>query len=245
MINTELKSVTQNDFGQEQGFAITNWSTKAKPTPIPLEGTYCILRPISGQTNLQELYESLNFENDGSSWTYLPYGPFASLDEFKSWLITTLAKEIDTQLYTVEKINDPRPIGIIGYLRINPEHGVIEIGHVHFSKLLQKTFAATEAIYLMINHALNDLTYRRCEWKCNSLNQASIKTALRIGFQFEGTFRQTNVFKNKNRDTSWFSIIDSEWQSVAGRLEAWLEPDNANGDGKQRRSLQEFSLPKP
>lgn len=242
MINNDLKSITHNDFGQELGLTITNWAAKAKPAQISLEGTYCILRPITAQTKLKELYESFNFENDGSSWTYLPYGPFTSLDEFKSWLATTLAKEVDTQLYTVEKINDPRPLGIIGYLRINPEHGVIEIGHVHFSKLLQKTSMATEAIYLMINHALKDLAYRRCEWKCNSLNKASVKTALRIGFQFEGTFRQTNVFKNQNRDTSWFSIIDSEWQSLARRLEAWLQASNFDDEGKQRRSLQEFSL---
>jgi len=191
MINEDQNLITQNEFNQQIGHEINNWSAKEKPAQKILKGGYCLLKPITLNSNLNQLYHSLNFNNDGSSWTYLPYGPFNKMEDFTSWLIHTLTKEHDTQLYSIAKIDDPTPIGIIGYLRINPDHGVIEIGQVHFSKLLQKTAAATDAIYLMINHAIKDLNYRRCEWKCNSLNQASINTALRIGFRFEGTFRQT------------------------------------------------------
>ncbi len=232
--------IVLNAFKQPVGHEIKNWLAKEKPSHKIIKGTYCVLKPITLDSNIEQLYQALNFDNDGSSWTYLPYGPFKHALDFESWLRTTLSNEQDTLLYSITKINDTSPIGIIGYLRINPSHGVIEIGHVHFSKLLQKTAAATEAIYLMINHAFKDLNYRRCEWKCNSLNQASINTALRIGFTFEGKFRQANVFKNQNRDTSWFSIIDQEWPSLAKRLETWLKPNNFDAKGNQKLALQKI-----
>ncbi|RUR13012.1 GNAT family N-acetyltransferase [Legionella sp. km772] len=240
MSTNEHSLTTQNEFKQPIGFEIKNWTAKERPAQKPLAGAYCRLTPINLSSDLSALYNALTVNNDGASWTYLPYGPFNELADFNSWLVSTLTREPDTQLYSIEKLNDPTPVGIIGYLRINPEHGVIEIGHVHFSKLLQKTAAATEAIFLMINHALNDLGYRRCEWKCNSLNQASINTALRIGFKFEGTFRQSNVFKSQNRDTSWFSIIDTEWPALATRISTWLDPSNFDAEGIQRVALQEL-----
>jgi RimJ/RimL family protein N-acetyltransferase len=139
-------------------------------------------------------------------------------------------------LYAISN-NNNLPIGIAGYLRINPEHGVIEVGHLHYSKLLQKTPAATEVMYLMMRYIFDDLGYRRYEWKCNSLNEASKNAALRLGFKFEGIFRQSNVFKKYNRDTAWFSIIDSEWIAIKERFHRWLDPNNFDAKGKQIISL--------
>jgi RimJ/RimL family protein N-acetyltransferase len=132
------------------------------------------------------------------------------------------------------------PIGISGYLRINPEDGSIEVGHLHFSKLLQKTPAATEAMYLMMQYAFDNLKYRRYEWKCDSLNQPSRDAALRLGFKFEGIFRQHMVRKDRNRDTAWFSIIDSEWPSLKEKFQKWLQPNNFDDHGYQRISLRDI-----
>src|SRR5262249_23531809 len=132
------------------------------------------------------------------------------------------------------------PIGKASYLRINPLHGVIEIGHLHFSKFLKRTAAATEAIYLMIQHLFDELGYRRCEWKCNALNQASRKAALRFGFKFEGIFRQNYVLKSHNRDTAWFSIIDNEWPQLKEKFQKWLDPNNFDCNGKQIIKLSDI-----
>jgi RimJ/RimL family protein N-acetyltransferase len=231
------KMTSLNRFNQPVGYELKNWTGKDAPTHRALQGAYCILEPLTIDDEVKTLYHALGLDNDGSSWTYLPYGPFNNFYDFDSWLRKTLAEEQKTLLYTIRKVDQPEPLGVIGYLNVNPSHGVLEIGHVHFSKPLQKTPAATEAIYLMINHALEDLNYRRCEWKCNSLNQPSIKAALRIGFTFEGTFRQSNVFKNKNRDTSWFSILDHEWPKLAKCIQTWLHHDNFDQSGIQKTAL--------
>ena len=135
---------------------------------------------------------------------------------------------------------DNIPVGIAGYLRINAEHGTIEVGHLHYSKHLQRTPAATEAMFLMMSHVFDDLKYRRYEWKCNSLNTPSIQSAIRLGFTFEGIFRQANVFKGYNRDTAWYSIIDSEWPALKEKLQRWLHPKNFDQDGKQVFKLEKI-----
>ncbi|MBV8803091.1 MAG: GNAT family N-acetyltransferase, partial [Gammaproteobacteria bacterium] len=132
------------------------------------------------------------------------------------------------------------PLGIAGYLRITPNHGVIEIGHLHFSKLLKQTPLATEAIYLMLKQVFDEYKYRRCEWKCNNLNEPSHKAAKRFGFTFEGIFRQHYVFKNQNRDTAWYSIIDSEWPILKEKFEKWLHSNNFTPSGKQILKLAEI-----
>jgi RimJ/RimL family protein N-acetyltransferase len=226
-----------NKFNQPVGCELTNWTGRESPPHRAFQGDYCILEPLTKDDEVKALYHALSLNNDGSSWTYLPYGPFNSFEDFELWLHKTLAEEQKTLFYTIRKIDQSEPLGVIGYLNINPSHGVLEIGHVHFSKLLQKTPASTEAIYLMLNHAFEDLAYRRCEWKCNSLNQPSIKAALRLGFTFEGRFRQSNVFKNRNRDTSWFSILDHEWPNLAKSIRTWLHPENFDQNGTQKTAL--------
>lgn len=226
-----------NEFNQTVGFFIDNWSPLENPAKNKIvTGRYCSLAPLDLNMHAVPLFDALSLDNQGESWTYLPYGPFYNIADFKIWLQLTQSEK-DTLLYAILDKKMRSPIGIAGYLRINPEHGTIEIGHVHFSKLLQKTPAATEAMYLMMQYALEELHYRRCEWKCNALNQASHNAALRLGFTFEGIFRQTHVLKNRNRDTAWFSIIDSEWPEVKEKLSAWLHPNNFDIHGNQRVRL--------
>jgi RimJ/RimL family protein N-acetyltransferase len=227
----------KNEFNQIAGHPVKNWQPVKMPAQAIMQGKYCILEPINIDKHTEKLFENLLIENQGESWTYLPYGPFKNNDEFSAWIKATNAEQ-DTELYAILNIHHI-PIGIAGYLRINPGHGVIEVGHLHFSKLLQKTPAATEAMYLMMRHAFDDLGYRRYEWKCNSLNEASRNAALRLGFTFEGIFRQSNVFKNRNRDTAWFSIIDSEWPAIKEKLQQWLDLKNFDSDGNQVKRLNE------
>jgi RimJ/RimL family protein N-acetyltransferase len=227
----------KNEFNQTVGFFVDNWSLLESPSKTTLlPGRYCSLAPLDINKHAVPLFDVLSLDNQGESWTYLPYGPFHNREDFKIWLQQTQSEK-DTLLYVILDNKMRSPIGIAGYLRITPEHGTIEIGHVHFSKLLQKTPAATEAMYLMMQYALEELHYRRCEWKCNTLNQASHNAALRLGFTFEGIFRQTHVLKNRNRDTAWFSIIDSEWPEVKEKLSAWLHPNNFDTHGNQRVRL--------
>jgi RimJ/RimL family protein N-acetyltransferase len=234
-INTDM--LLQNEFGQLVGAPIKNWQSKQFPPKKVMKGQYCILEPIDVAKHATRLFESLSLDNQGESWTYLPYGPFETCENFIEWLVDTMSLG-DTLLYAILDPKTQLPIGICSYLRINPEHGVIEVGHLHFSTLLKRTPAATEAMYLMMYHAFEELAYRRYEWKCHSLNQASRAAALRLGFTFEGVFRQSNVFKNHNRDTAWFSIIDSEWPAIKARFERWLDINNFDHNGNQIVKLQ-------
>ena len=226
-----------NEFNQPVGFSVKNWQSRKKPAKSVLKGTYCILESLDIKKHAETLFDALSADNHGESWTYLPYGPFVDCHAFKDWLKATIA-ENDTLLYAIIDPKTKQPIGVCSYLRINPEHGSIEVGHLHYSKYLKKTPAATEAMYLMMHHAFEDLKYRRYEWKCHSLNQASRAAALRLGFQFEGIFRQCNVFKGRNRDTAWFSIIDREWPAIKKKFQKWLDAGNFDDNGSQRISLR-------
>ncbi len=203
----------RNEFNQILDEKIEDWKSAKWPAYKILQGKYCQLEPMMIDKHAVQLFHSLSLDNKGESWTYLPYGPFDSYDEFRVWLERNMAYP-DTFLYVILDINRKLPIGISGYLRITPEHGSIEVGHLHFSKLLKRTRAATEAMYLMMHFAFDELGYRRYEWKCNALNQPSRDAAERFGFKFEGIFRQHNIFKERNRDTAWFSIIDKEWPTL-------------------------------
>jgi RimJ/RimL family protein N-acetyltransferase len=167
---------------------------------------------------------------------YLPYGPFANLDDFRSWLDERAASS-DPYFVCVIDGETGAPQGMAAFMRIAPEHGVIEIGHIWFSPSLQRTRQATEAIYLMARHSFDDLGYRRLEWKCDALNEPSRRAADRFGFTFEGVFRQHMVVKGRNRDSAWFSILDGEWPRIRAAFEAWLAPENFDADGRQRQSL--------
>jgi RimJ/RimL family protein N-acetyltransferase len=200
-----------------------------------MHGRRCHLAPLSSATHAAALHEAHSLDRDGRNWTYLPYGPFASLADYTRWC-EWAEKQEDPQFFAIV-LPDGRPVGTASYLRIEPAMGVIEVGHLAFSPLLQRTPAATEAMYLMMRRVFEELGYRRYEWKCDSLNAPSLAAAKRLGFTFEGTFRQALVIKGRNRDTSWLSIIDGEWPAVKRALEGWLDPANFDAQGKQRRRL--------
>jgi RimJ/RimL family protein N-acetyltransferase len=227
----------KNEFNQEVGTLIPLWRSAKQPGSVVLKGRYCSVEPFDAHQHAEPLFKNLAIDNKGESWTYLRAEPCANANELATYFDTITRKE-DTLFYSILNL-EQEPIGIASYLRITPIHGVIEVGHLHFSKLLKKTPAATEAMYLMMQYAFENLGYRRYEWKCHSLNQASRNAALRLGFTFEGIFRQSNIFKSRNRDTAWFSILDSEWPALKAKFNRWLSPDNFDKEGAQIKSLRE------
>jgi RimJ/RimL family protein N-acetyltransferase len=210
---------------------VLDWSPVAAPSPDVLTGRYVMLRPVRAD-DADALFEA---GKDPAIWTYLPYGPYESAEAMRARL-AEIEGSSDPLFYTV--VRDGEPQGIVSYLRIDTENGSIEIGHIWFGTPLQRTTAATEAIYLLGTHAMDELGYRRFEWKCNALNEKSRRAAERFGFTFEGVFRNHMVVKGRNRDTAWYSITDDEWPAVRAGFQAWLAPDNFDENGAQRRPLR-------
>jgi RimJ/RimL family protein N-acetyltransferase len=195
-----------------------------------------ILRPVRAD-DADSLYAvSHPPEGDPAIWTYLPDGPYENARHMRAALELAERSE-DPLFYSLVRVTDARPLGVAAYLRITPEYGVIEIGHIWFGSPLQRTTAATEAIFLLARHAFDELGYRRLEWKCNALNAASRRAADRFGFMFEGIFRKHQVIKGRNRDTAWYAITDEQWSAIRLGFEAWLDPANFNADGAQRQPL--------
>jgi RimJ/RimL family protein N-acetyltransferase len=224
-----------NPLGEEVG-----WEPVPRPNRAPLRGAHVLLRPVDAASDAESLFlASHPPEGNPGIWTYLPYGPYESQEHLRRSMQLAATSE-DPLFFTLVRLRDMRALGIASYLRIAPEHGVIEIGHIWFGAPLQRTTAATEAIYLMARHAFDDLGYRRLEWKCNALNAASRRAAERFGFSFEGVFRNHMVLKGHNRDTAWYAIIDDEWPAIRTGFQAWLAPDNFDRAGVQRRSLRDL-----
>jgi RimJ/RimL family protein N-acetyltransferase len=203
-----------------------------------MHGHLCRLDPLE-PSHAAALFEAHALDADGRNWTYLPYGPFASLAEYMRW-VEWAAAQRDPQFFAIVDAASARPVGTASYLRIEPAMGVIEVGHLAYSPLLQRTPAATEAMFLMLRRTFDELGYRRYEWKCDALNAPSRRAAERLGFTYEGTFRQMHVVKGRSRDTAWFSIIDGEWPALRAAFERWLAPANFDAEGKQRRRLGEL-----
>jgi RimJ/RimL family protein N-acetyltransferase len=215
----------------------SGWAPKRKP----LVGTQVRLEPVDVVAHAPSLYALSHARpEDAALWTYLPYGPFADRGEFERWLAERARSE-DPLFFAVIDEQSGRACGMTSYLNIVPANGSIEIGHIWFAPPLQRTRGATEAIFLMMRHVFDDLGYRRLEWKCNALNQASMRAARRFGFTYEGTFRQHMVVKGRNRDTAWFALLDREWPAVRAAFERWLDPANFDAVGRQRTSLSALS----
>jgi len=212
-----------------------NWRPSKRPERAPLTGDSVLLEPLDVARHGEELYTSS--AGADSTWDYLPYGPFAGKSEFMAWLEQRAPKD-DPLTFTIIDRAAGAARGLASFMRIVPEHGVIEIGHIWLSPQLQRTRQATEAIYLMSRYAF-DLGNRRLEWKCNAENTASRRAAERFGFTFEGVFRQHMVIKGRNRDSAWYAITNTEWPARRAAFEAWLSPDNFDDDGRQRRTLEE------
>jgi RimJ/RimL family protein N-acetyltransferase len=212
------------------------WKPARLPGREALEGMSVRLEPLDPKRHAAQLFSTA--EGADSLWDYLAYGPFESRAAFDTWLAEQAASA-DPRFYAVIDLSAGEARGMAAYMRMAPEHGVIEIGHIWFGPALQRTRQATEAIYLMARHAFDDLGNRRLEWKCDALNQPSRRAAERFGFVYEGIFRQHMVVKDRNRDTAWFSVTDGEWPRRRAAFEAWLSPENFDLAGRQRRSLAE------
>ena len=225
-----------NGYGQPIGPALEGWSTRPLPPDTPLTGRYCRIEKLDAERHAEDLFAAHTYTGDGRDWTYLPVGPFETLAEFRIHL-GQIATTRDPLHYAILDLETGKPLGSSAYMRIDPANGVIEVGHVRYSRRLMRTRAGTEAVYLMMRRAFDELGYRRYEWKCDALNAASRRAAERYGFSFEGIFRQAIVVKGRSRDTARFSIIDREWPRVRAGFEAWLSPDNFAADGQQHSSL--------
>ena len=230
-----------NSLGQPVGLPVPNWSLPRLPVRELVEGRYCRLEPLDPLRHAQELFQANSLDKDGRNWTYLPYGPFSTFDEYLGWL-SPYALSLDPLFFVIIDLKSGLAVGVCSYLRIDPRHGSIEVGHLQFSPLLQGTTAATEAMYLMMKQAFG-LGYRRYEWKCNALNAPSRRAAQRLGLSPEGIFRQAAVVKGRNRDTAWFAAIDEEWPALEQAFQTWLAPENFTQNGQQQQSLSELTRP--
>ncbi|MDJ0780024.1 MAG: GNAT family protein [Gammaproteobacteria bacterium] len=227
-----------NDLGQPIGFAVPDWQACPHPRGAVMEGRLCRLLPIDPVRDAKDLAAAFGEDRDGRNWTYMPYGPLAGETEVRAWIEATCVGD-DPCFFSVIDRHSGRAVGVASYLRIDPLMGVIEVGHIHFSPLIQARPIATEAMYLMMREVFARLGYRRYEWKCDALNAPSRAAAHRLGFQFEGIFRQATMYKERNRDTAWFAIIDRDWPQIREAFEAWLDPANFDADGRQLTRLSE------
>lgn len=207
-----------------------------RPQRRILPGRLVSLEPLDAGAHADSLYESTCGPEGDALYLYLPYGPFPDCASFRADLQEKAHSEDPLYFGIVDK-RSGLAMGHASYLRITPEHGCIEVGHILYAPKLQRTAAATEAMYLMAKHAFEDLGYRRYEWKCDALNAPSRRAALRLGFTFEGIFRQHMIVKGRNRDTAWFSMLDSEWPARKRAFEKWLDPSNFDAQGKQKTPL--------
>ncbi|MEM7127152.1 MAG: GNAT family protein [Chloroflexota bacterium] len=229
----------ENELEQPIGFPLVEWTPCIAPPPAVQVGDYCRVEPLNLDAHGAALSQVFVEESIDAEWTYLPYGPFIQRDACMKWL-QHVAPSDDPLFYAIVDGESGLAVGICSYLRIEPRVGVIEVGHIHFSPLLQKKPAATEAMFLMMKRVFDELGYRRYEWKCDALNAGSRRAAERLGFTFEGIFRQATIYKKRNRDTAWFSILDNEWPRIKQGFERWLAPDNFDEKLQQKERLADL-----
>lgn len=201
-----------------------------------MDGRFCRVEPLDLDRHAAQLYAGIVNDAEGRTWTYLYYGPFEREEDFRAWLAAAAAST-DPLFFAVVDRASGVALGLVSYLRIEEAAGAIAVGHIIFAPSLRRTPAATEGMYLMLGNVFDRLGYRRCEWRCDTLNTKSQKAALRFGFRLEGVFRQATVNKGRNRDTACFSIIDGEWPAIRASFEHWLRPENFDAMGQQRERL--------
>ena len=216
--------------------ALADWRVPPAPVGVVLTGRFVRLEKLDADAHARDLFAA--YQGHDQVWDYLPYGPFETFEAYHEWLVTTL-KEKTTLFYAIVDTATDEAVGVASYLRINPASGSIEVGHLNFSPRLQRTKAATEAMFLMMQWAF-EAGYRRYEWKCDASNLPSRRAAVRLGFSYEGVFRQATVVKGRNRDTAWFACIDSEWPALQKAFQTWLSDDNF-ADNRQVTSLSTFT----
>jgi RimJ/RimL family protein N-acetyltransferase len=202
-----------------------------------MQGRFVRLEPLEADAHAADLFDA--FAGHDGLWDYMPYGPFASALAYQAWAREREAGE-DPRFFVLRDGENGQCGGIASYLRITPEAGSIEVGHICIAPRMQRGAAVTEAMFLMLDWAFA-AGYRRYEWKCNALNMASRRAAQRLGFSYEGVFRKHMLVKGRNRDTAWFSVIDSEWPALKAAFQAWLDPVNFDASGRQRARLSDLT----
>jgi len=225
-----------NALQQPIGPDVPGWAARPRPPRITLQGRTCRLEPLNAERHGESLYQAYAAQTDDSDWTYLFIGPFADRHSYQAYLQAAAASEDPMHWAVIDAASD-QAVGTLSLMRIEPVHGVIEVGNVTFSPLMKRTPMSTEAQYLLMKLVFDALGYRRYEWKCDALNAPSRAAAERLGFTFEGVFRQAVVYKGRSRDTAWYALIDRDWPARRAALEAWLAADNFDPQGVQRRSL--------
>jgi RimJ/RimL family protein N-acetyltransferase len=219
------------------GAALTGWTVPPRPSGAVLEGETVRLEPMDPDAHAADLFRA--WSGHDALWDYLPYGPFSSATAYHRWVKDT-ATGADPLFHVIRSRETGHCGGVAAYLRITPEAGSIEVGHINLAPELHRSRATTEAMFLMMDWAFAN-GYRRYEWKCDALNMPSRRAAQRLGFSFEGVFRQASVVKGRNRDTAWFAIIDSEWPALREAFRAWVAPSNFDAAGRQRERLSDLT----
>lgn len=228
---------TMDHAGNPIGLPVTSIEPAERPTGTTLTGSRVRLEHLSAEQHAHDLFVTLNNDTNERLWTYMPHGPFDTEAEFTKW-VASVDHSTDPLFYAIIDLSTGKAVGIASYLRIDTINRTIEVGWLTFSHLLRRSANATEAMYLMARHAF-ELDYRRYEWKCNALNAPSIAAAERLGFSFEGLFRNAVIVKGHNRDTAWFAFTDGDWPAIRLAHEAWLDPANFDANGNQLSSLRE------
>jgi len=231
----------RNALGQPVGKPLPEWRPPPRPPRTAMAGRYCRVEPIDPERHARELYDANALDPSGRNFTYSSSGPFESFDAYRRWMETSCLGD-DPLYHAIVDNAIGKATGVASYLRIDPGNGVIEVGHINYSPLLQRKRAATEAMYLMMKRAF-ELGYRRYEWKCDALNAPSRAAAQRLGFSYEGVFRQAVVYRGRSRDTAWYAAIDSEWPELERAFLRWLDPENFDSGGGQRVRLSELTHP--
>ncbi|PIE14875.1 MAG: GNAT family N-acetyltransferase [Rhodobacterales bacterium] len=221
------------------GRKVENWQPPKRPDGEVLEGRYARLELLDADAHASRLHAANRL--DDHIWDFLGYGPFASEAEYHQW-VQQMTSGDDPLFYAIKNLQSGRFEGVASFLRIHPEAGSIEVGHINFAPPLQRSRAATEAMFLMMQWVYQ-AGYRRYEWKCNALNLGSRRAAQRLGFSYEGIFRQAAISKGRNRDTAWYASIDQEWPALKAAFETWLAADNFDAKGRQKQSLSELTRP--
>src|SRR5215469_18809714 len=226
----------RDERGQLVGWPVEGWSPRPPPPRTAMAGRFATVEPLDPDRHAAELFDANAEDREGRLWTYYNFGPFPALSDYRAWLVAACANP-DRLYHAIRDNAQGRAVGVAVYQNCVPAMGTIEIGGLVFSPRLQRRAAATEAMFLMMRRVFDELGYRRYEWKCDSLNAPSRSAALRLGFTFDGIFRQATVYKGRNRDTAWFSITDGEWPAIRGAFERWLDPANFDEAGRQRQRL--------
>lgn len=221
------------------GAPVPGWSPRPLPGFDARESGYARIERLDAAIHAADLHRAN--QGDDGIWDYLPYGPFADEAGYRAWA-QDMAALADPRFYVVRDLRTGRCGGVASLMRMDPENGVIEVGHINFAPELQRTRAATEAIYLLMSWVF-EAGYRRFEWKCDALNMGSRRAAERFGFSFEGVFRQAVVTRGRNRDTAWFACIDADWPGLRAAYQTWLSPGNFDAEGRQKASLAALTAP--